>query len=158
MEKVYLARLWKLSGSSASRLINPSSLPEHFHPQHKPIIHYISLGFIRPGKKNVLSNNVWEIGKLVENKSFKVCMSFISQRVRSRTIKRCLKRNIIMRYIKWCWMFCWILFTIVSLIKLIFDPYILVWYVGIKRIYCFRVITCYVYFVIIKCIYINKIS
>ena len=44
MEKVYLARLQKLSGLPAAHLINSSALPDKlFHPQHQPIILYILL-------------------------------------------------------------------------------------------------------------------
>ena len=44
MEKVYLAWLWKLSGSPAAHLINSSALPDKiFHPRHQPIIPYLHL-------------------------------------------------------------------------------------------------------------------
>ena len=46
MEKVYLARLRKLSG--AAHLIHSSALPDKlFHPRHQPNIPYLS-GRVRP--------------------------------------------------------------------------------------------------------------
>ena len=42
MENVYLARLWKLSGSPAAHPINSSALPDKlFNPRHQPIIFYV---------------------------------------------------------------------------------------------------------------------
>ena len=44
MEKFYLARLRKLSGSPAAHLINYSALPDKlFHPRHQPIIFYVNV-------------------------------------------------------------------------------------------------------------------
>ena len=44
MEKVYLARLQKLSGLPAAHLINSSALPDKlFHPRNQPIILYTSI-------------------------------------------------------------------------------------------------------------------
>ena len=45
MEKVYLAWLRKLSGSSVAHLINSSALLDKlFHPWHQPIILYVKVG------------------------------------------------------------------------------------------------------------------